>query len=108
VLELDQEGLEKNYAQVRNSINTSMRELDNSLDNILTRRASVGARLNELDLVDIAGNSRAITYDQTMSDLVDLDYGEGVTEYSMRQVGLEAAQRAFVDIQGLSLFDFMR
>ena len=85
-----------------------MRELDNSLDNVLTRRASVGARLNELDLVDTVSGNRMLNYDQTMSDLVDLDYAEAVAEYSLRQVGLQAAQRAFVDVQGMSLFDFIR
>jgi flagellin-like hook-associated protein FlgL len=108
VLELDQEDLDANYAHVRNTISSTMRELDNGLDNLLTRRASVGARLNELDIVDSASGSRAMSYDKTMSDLIDLDYGEAVTEYSLRQVGLQAAQRAYVDIQGMSLFDFMR
>ena len=108
VLEMDREGSPENRAHITNTINTTMRELDNSLDNILTQRASVGARLNELDLVDTVSGNRMLNFDQTMSDLVDLDYGEAVTEYSLRQVGLQAAQRAFVDIQGMSLFDFMR
>jgi flagellar hook-associated protein 3 FlgL len=85
-----------------------MRELDNSLDNILSERASFGAKLNELDLVDLVGGNRDLNYDQTLSDLVDLDYGEAVTDYSLKQVGLQAAQKAFVDIQGLSLFDYLR
>ncbi|WP_201244195.1 flagellar hook-associated protein FlgL [Halochromatium salexigens] len=108
ILELDREGSPMNRAQITNTINTAMREFDNSLDNILTRRASVGARLNELDLIDTVSSNRMLNFDQKMSDLVDLDYGEAVTEYSLRQVGLQASQRAFVDIQGMSLFDFMR
>lgn len=108
VLELDREGSPKNRAHITNTINTAMREFDNSLDNVLTRRASVGARLNELDLIDTVSSNRMLNFDQKMSDLVDLDYGEAVTEYSLRQVGLQASQRAFVDIQGMSLFDFMR
>lgn len=108
VLEMSREGSPENRAHITNTINTAMRELDNSLENILSRRAAAGARLNELDLIDIASSNRMLNFDQRMSHLVDLDYGEAVTEYSLRQVGLEAAQRAFVDIQGLSLFNFMR
>lgn len=108
VLELGHGGFESNYAHVRNTISSMMRELDNGLDNILTRRASIGARLNELDVVDTASSMRATNFDRTMSDLVDLDYGEAVTEYSLRQVGLQAAQRAFVDLQEMSLFDYLR
>ncbi|WP_410281241.1 hypothetical protein [Halomonas campaniensis] len=101
-------GTPSQKAELRNSLNTTMREFDNSLDNVLTVRASVGARLNELDVVDAVGGNRMLNYEQTLSDLVDLDYAEAISEYSLRQVGLQAAQKAFVDIKGLSLFDYLR
>lgn len=94
-------------ADLRNTLNTSMRDLDNSLDNVLTVRASAGARLNELDVVDAVGSNRMLNYEQTLSDLVDLDYNDAISEYSLRQVGMQAAQKAFVDIKGLSLFNYM-
>lgn len=94
-------------ADLRNTLNTSMRDLDNALDNVLTVRASAGARLNELDVVDAVSSNRMLNYEQTLSDLVDLDYAEAISEYSLRQVGLQAAQKAFVDIKGLSLFNYM-
>ncbi|HDZ47888.1 hypothetical protein LCGC14_0150830 [marine sediment metagenome] len=94
-------------AELRNTLNTSMRDLDNAFDNALTVRASAGARLNELDVIDAVGSNRKINYTQTLSDLVDLDYAEAISEYSLRQVGLQAAQKAFVDIKGLSLFNYM-
>ncbi|GAA0562672.1 flagellar hook-associated protein FlgL [Halomonas salifodinae] len=94
-------------AALRNTLNTGLRELDNAQDNILTVRASVGARLNELEVVDSVAGNRMLNYEQTLSDLVDLDYVEAAADYSLRQVGLQAAQKAFVDIQGISLFDLM-
>ncbi len=94
-------------AALRNTLNTSMRDLDNSLDNVLTVRAAAGAKLNELDVIDAVGGNRMLNYEQTLSDLVDLDYADAISEYSLRQVGLQAAQKAFVDIKGMSLFDFM-
>ncbi|MGR4067901.1 flagellar hook-associated protein FlgL [Billgrantia sp. C5P2] len=107
LLELDQEGADENRAHFRNTINTVMRELDNSLDNVLTVRASMGARLNELDVVDAVSTNRMTNYEKTLSDLVDLDYSEAIAEYSLRQVGLQAAQKAFVDVKGLSLFNYL-
>ncbi|MCL7929293.1 flagellar hook-associated protein FlgL [Halomonas llamarensis] len=95
-------------ADLRNTLNTSMRDLDNALDNVLTVRASAGARLNELDVVDAVGGNRMLNYEQTLSNLVDLDYYDAISEYSLRQVGLQASQQAFVDIKGMSLFDFLR
>lgn len=94
-------------ADQRNTLNTAMRDLDNSLDNVLTVRASAGARLNELDVIDAVSSNRTLNYEQTLSDLVDLDYTEAISEYSLRQVGMQASQKAFVDIKGLSLFNYM-
>ena len=108
VLELDQQGTAENRAHYRNTLSSVMREFDNSLDNVLTVRASVGARLNELDVVDAVGGNRSLNYEQTMSDLVDLDYAEAISDYSLRQVGLQASHKAFVDIKGMSLFDYLR
>ncbi|WP_141440178.1 flagellar hook-associated protein FlgL [Vreelandella titanicae] len=94
-------------ADLRNTLNTSMRDLDNALDNVSTVLASVGARVNELDVVDVVGGNRMMNYTETLSDLVDLDYAEAISEYSLRQVGLQAAQKTFVDIKGLSLLNYM-
>lgn len=99
---------DRTKADFRNTLNTAMRNLDNSLDNVLTVRASAGARLNELDVIDAVGGNRMLNYEQTLSDLVDLDYASAISEYSLRQIGLQAAQKAFVDVKGMSLFDFMR
>jgi len=94
-------------ADLQNTLKTSMRDLDNSLDNVLTVRASAGARLNELDVIDAVGSNRSLNYEQTLSDLVDLDYNEAISEYSLRQIGLQASQKAFVDVKGMSLFDYL-
>ncbi|MFD2189667.1 flagellar hook-associated protein FlgL [Pistricoccus aurantiacus] len=106
-LETPIEGKPGVQADFRNAVSTSMRELDNSLDNVLTVRASVGARLNELDVVDTVGSNRMLNYEQTLSDLVDLDYSKAISEYSMSQVGLQASQKAFMGLKNMSLFDML-
>lgn len=102
VLEADEQKVD------RDTLSSAMRELDDSFDNVLTVRASMGARLNELDAIDTVAGNRMLSYQQTLSQLVDLDYAEAITEYSLRQVGLQAAQRTFADVQGMSLFDYLR
>jgi flagellar hook-associated protein 3 FlgL len=82
-------------------------KLDLALDNVLTVRASIGSRLQELDALDSAGEDRHIQYSQILSDLQDLDYTKALTQLSQQQITLEAAQRSFVTISGLSLFNFL-
>jgi flagellar hook-associated protein 3 FlgL len=82
-------------------------KLDLALDNVLTVRASVGSRLQELDTLDNAGEDRHIQYSQILSDLQDLDYTQALTQLSQQQFTLEAAQRSFMAVSGLSLFKFL-
>ncbi|WP_287124837.1 flagellar hook-associated protein FlgL [Chromohalobacter sp.] len=94
-------------AALDNTLSTASRKLDASLDNVLTTRASVGARMNELDSLDDVGGNREIAYEQTRSDLVDLDYNTAISDYMLSQVGLQASQKSFADIQQMSLFQFL-
>ncbi|MHB1215913.1 MAG: flagellar hook-associated protein FlgL [Thiobacillus sp.] len=86
---------------------TANDKLGLALDNVLVVRASVGSRLQELDALDSAGADRNQQYSQILSDLQDLDYTQALTQLSQQQFTLEAAQRSFVTVSGLSLFNFL-
>lgn len=94
-------------AAQKNTLGNVMREFDNSLDNVLMVRASVGSRLNELKVVDEVASNRQLNYAQTKSDLVDLDYTAAISEYSLRTVGLQAAEKTFVSMRDMSLFNLL-
>jgi flagellar hook-associated protein 3 FlgL len=94
-------------AALQNTLGNAMTEFDGSLDNVLMVRASVGSRLNELDVIDKVASNRQLNYAQTKSDLVDLDYNTAISEYSLRSVGLQAAQKAFVSMRQMNLFDLL-
>lgn len=92
---------------LRDTLNASMRKFDSVLDNVLTVRASAGARLNELDVIDAVGDNRMLNYEQTLSDLVDLDYAEAISEYMQRQMGFQASQQTFANVNRMSLFEYL-
>lgn len=96
---------EAGRANLQATLSSAGAELDKGLDNVLSVRSSVGARLNELDVLDVVSSNRMLNYEQVLSDRLDLDYNEAISEYTLRQVGLQAAQKAFVDVQKLSLFE---
>lgn len=81
--------------------------LASALDNVLTIRASVGARLKEIDSLDTAGTDRALQYSSMLSDLVDLDLIKASSDLAQQKLVYEAAQQSFVNITGLSLFNYM-
>ena len=44
---------------------------------------------------------------QNLSDLQDVDYAKAISDLNQQQVFLEAAQKSYVTVTGLSLFDFI-
>jgi flagellar hook-associated protein 3 FlgL len=81
--------------------------LSNALDNVLTSRASVGARMKELDYLDSAGEDLDIQYAARKSELEDLDMVKAISQFSQQQFALEAAQKSFKTLTGLSLFNYI-
>jgi flagellar hook-associated protein 3 FlgL len=43
----------------------------------------------------------------TLSNIRDLDYASALTQLSQQQLGLQAAQQAFAQTQGLTLFRYL-
>ena len=93
--------------RLSNALNTANNNLDNSLDVSLTVQAAIGAYAKEVDTNRSAAEDLAVQFDQTLSGLQDLDYAKAVSELTFAQVSLQAAQKSFVQVQGLSLFEFI-
>lgn len=95
-------------AKLANGLNTASDNVNKALDNVLTIRSTVGSRLKELDSLDSASSDLDIQYKQTLSNLQDLDYIKSLSNFAQQQTTLEAAQKSFIKVTGLSLFDFIR
>ena len=97
-----------NQAALQSGLTTGISGIDRALENVLTVRASMGNRLQELDALDAAGDSRNVQYSAILSGIQDLDYTEALTRQARQQLTLEAAQQSFVKMNSLSLFNFLR
>jgi flagellar hook-associated protein 3 FlgL len=93
--------------RVTNAVNTALTELDNALEVNLTVRAGVGARMRQIDTAKSGADDLQLQYERTLSQLTDLDYNKAISELTFQQVSLEAAQKSFLRVQGLSLFQFL-
>jgi len=93
--------------QYANELAEQLANLDQSMNSIGQVQATVGARMRELDSLGTASSDLALQYSTTLSDLQELDYNKALSDYAKQQVSLEAAQKAFVQISGLSLFNYL-
>jgi flagellar hook-associated protein 3 FlgL len=91
----------------QNSLNSAMSGLDNALNNVLTVRAQVGARLKEVDTAQNTSDDLGLQYGKTLSGLQDLDYAKAISDLNLQQVYLQAAQQSFLKITSLNLFSLL-
>jgi flagellar hook-associated protein 3 FlgL len=90
---------------LNSAVSTALQDLDIALDNVLTKRAAVGSRLQEIDTLQQIGEDTAIQYQQSLSRLQDLDFAQAISDLIRQQALLEAAQQSFMRVSGLSLFN---
>jgi flagellar hook-associated protein 3 FlgL len=96
-------------AEARFQFNTdrAFEDIDQSIDKMLEVRASIGARHNTLDSQRFSNEEFSDHLDIARSKLEDVDIVRAISMLARESNALEAAQAAFVRVQGLSLFDFM-
>lgn len=106
-LESGNTALPAGSAQYSNEIGFALRDFDRANDNVLRVRAMVGSRLNELESLDNVNQDQTLQYQQTLSNLQDLDYAKTISDLTRKQTDLQAAQQSFTRISKLSLFDYL-
>ena len=94
-------------AKYLSEIGSAVANLDQASSNILRVRAQIGTRMNEIESLGNLNDSLGFQYQQTLSNLQDLDYAKAISDLTRQQTSLQAAQQSFVKISQLSLFNFL-
>lgn len=87
---------------------SSLTNLNNALQNVLTVQTQVGARLNAISDQKTLNGNLLVQVQQNRSQLSSLDIAQAAAQLNQQLVALQAAQQSFARIQGLSLFNFLR
>jgi len=93
--------------QLANDLAGQLSNLDQAMSQVSDVLANVGANERELDALASTSSDMVIQYTATISGIQGLDYNKTYSDYTRQQVNLEAAQKSFVKIAGLSLFDYI-
>lgn len=95
-------------ADRRQVLEDTLVRLDKAEEHLLTVHADLGGRLKTLDHVEQTHEDMKLTLEELGSDIRDLDYAEAISKMQQTMVALQAAQQSYVQIQGLSLFNYIR
>jgi flagellar hook-associated protein 3 FlgL len=107
VLEGANVGAAGGAAKLSSDIGFALTNLDQASENILRVRAAIGSRMGEIDSISSVNGELDLQYQQTLSQLQDLDYAKAITDLSRKQTDLQAAQQSFVRVSQLSLFNYL-
>ena len=86
----------------------TLTHLDTALEAVFNTRSKIGARMNAIDDQKSANDSFDLAIREVRSSLEDLDYAEAISRFNQQLLALQASQQAFVKVQDLSLFNFLR
>jgi flagellar hook-associated protein 3 FlgL len=86
---------------------TALNNVRSNFDNVLSARSAAGTFLKEIDYLDNAGVDLDLQYTSTLSDLRDVDYFKAISSLAQQKLTLEAAQKSFTTMSGLSLFNYI-
>lgn len=86
----------------------SLDNLDSALDQVIQVRSKAGARLATVEQQQSANEDFILHFETQLASVRDLDYAEAITRFNRQTTALQAAQQSYVQIQGLSLFNYIR
>lgn len=93
---------------VRDAVAVVLTNIDHGMVSVDQARGNIGARLNVIETTQTDNVDVALVNKGVQAELRELDYAEALSRLSMQTVVLEAAQKSYVKIAGLSLFNAMR
>jgi flagellar hook-associated protein 3 FlgL len=91
-----------------NVVNRQIEGIDQALQGVSGVQASVGARINTLDQQKTSEGDLGVQYQGQISNLQDLDMASAIGQLNLQTVALQAAQQTYTQVQGMSLFDYLR
>ncbi|MBC8212804.1 MAG: hypothetical protein H8E21_17240, partial [Gammaproteobacteria bacterium] len=83
-------------------------DIEAFFDRVLDVRTSIGGRLNALEAQYDNNDAVRVSTRETISTLRDVDLAEAISQLTLEQTTLDAAQAIFARITSSSLFNFLR
>lgn len=94
-------------ATLSNALTTGLARFQNSMNAVSVVQASVGGREQELQALQTTTQSNSLQAQSDLSNLTSVDMTAAISKFQLAQTSLQAAQKTFVQVEGLSLFQFI-
>jgi len=99
--------LDANDPAVRAQIDSTINQLDATQSSLLTAVTDLGGRQNTLSFLGESNSQVSLTNQKIEGELSTLDYAKASIDLNNYQLSLQATQKTYVKINGLSLFSLL-
>lgn len=94
-------------AALSNAMGTAATKINNSMRNVTTVLASVGGREQEVKAMQAVNQTAALQTTSNLSDLTSTNMVTTISQYLQVQNALSGAQKAYAQLQNMSLFQYI-
>jgi flagellar hook-associated protein 3 FlgL len=94
-------------AALQNSLNTGLTQVMNSISNVTTVQATVGGREDQIQAMQTVNQTQALQNTNSLTDITSVDLPSTISKYTQTQYSLQASEQAFVQVQQMSLFQYL-
>lgn len=98
----------RNNTALANALGAANAGIDAAMAQVSVGQTTVGGRLQELAALDSSGSELKIEYQHTLTQLTSVDMTSAISDLSQAQIALTAAQKSFVTVENLSLFNYIQ
>ncbi|MDN7905594.1 flagellar hook-associated protein FlgL [Burkholderia diffusa] len=94
-------------AALSNAMGTAATKINNTMRNVTTVLASVGGREQEVKAMQAVNQTAALQTSSNLSDLTSTNMVTTISQYLQVQNALSGAQKAYAQLQNMSLFQYI-
>ncbi|MED5607186.1 flagellar hook-associated protein FlgL [Pseudomonas sp. JH-2] len=107
VAKLQDPALDSSDPAIQQSIAATIDQLDDSHGKLLAAITDLGGRQNTLTLLDNSNQDISLVNQKVEGDLSALDYGKASIDLGNYKLALQATQKTYLTVNGLSLFSLL-
>lgn len=102
---LGDDGAER--ARLGTDLALGLENIDQVMEHLSEVRTDIGSRMARIDAQLNLNSDFELRVEESLSNLEDLDLTEAISQLNLEITTLEAAQQAYLRVQGLSLFNYL-
>ncbi|CAJ0809465.1 flagellar hook-associated protein FlgL [Ralstonia flaminis] len=93
-------------ANLQKAVQTAQGNLDNAYQVALQAQVTVGTQQAQITTLNSSGSNYGEQLKEQISKLQSVDYTTAISQFTQQQVSLQAAQKTFTAMQGMTLFQY--